>query len=132
VSLLGIARPHGRHRGATVRELQQHIAVLQVSRRELKAAMARLAAENHQLQRQLDGAGIELSGARLDLEEAQRENRSLRAALANATTVSISAGVRDITPGDEPTHPDGINVRPLWARLGIVPGSTDPTHIPAA
>jgi chromosome segregation ATPase len=81
VSLLGIARSHGRHRGATVRELHQRIAALQVSRRELKAAMARLAAENHQLQRQLDGAGW-------GLEEAQREIGSLRAALANATSAS--------------------------------------------
>lgn len=54
----------------------------------LKAGMAQLAAENGQLQRQLDTAGIELSGARLDLEEAQQELAALRAALANATSAS--------------------------------------------
>lgn len=88
MSLLGIARPGGRHRSATIRELHNRITALQTSRRELKTTVARLAHDRHLLERQLDATGIELSGTRLDLEEAQREIRSLRAALANATSAS--------------------------------------------
>lgn len=130
MSLLGIARPGGRHRGPTIRELQNYVRELQLSRRLLKATAHRLAVENSRLERQLDAAGIELFGARWDLEEAQREIAGLRAALANATSVSAPAAVRDIAPDDQPTSPTGINVKPLWDALGIVPGSTDPAHIP--
>ena len=88
MSLLDIARPGGRHRSATIRELHNRITALQTSRRELKATAARLAHDRQLLERQLDTAGIERSGLLLDLEEAQREIRSLRAALANATSAS--------------------------------------------
>lgn len=130
MSLLGIARPGGRHRVPSVRELQRHIAELQLSRRILKATAHRLAVENSRLERQLDAAGIALSGLSLDLEEEQQETARLRAALANATSVSAPATTRDITPDEQPMHPAGINVKPLWDALGIVPGNPDPAHVP--
>lgn len=130
MSIADIVRPGGKHRVPSVRELQRHIAELQLSRRILKATAHRLAVDNGRLERQLDAAGIELSGARWDLEEAQREITSLKAALANATSVTPRPAVRDIAPDDQPTSPTGINVRPLWDALGIVPGNTSPSHIP--
>ncbi|KOU17057.1 hypothetical protein [Streptomyces sp. WM6349] len=120
----------GQHRIPTVRELQNRITTLQASRYELKNLVGRLAHDRQQLERQLDAAGIELSGLRLDLEEAQQELTELRAALANATSVTAPAAVRNIDPGDLPTSPTGINVRPLWDALGIVPGNTSPSHAP--
>ncbi|MFE2140249.1 hypothetical protein ACFXA3_00520 [Streptomyces sp. NPDC059456] len=125
MSLADIVRPHGRHRGATIRELHNRIEALQTSRRVLKSNMAALAAENSLLQRQLDTAGIELSGARLDLETAEREGIRLQAALDNATRLSVRASwARDIDPGDEPTHP--IDVREIRARYGAA--STNPAE----
>lgn len=130
MSLLGIARPLGKHRVPTIRELQRQITELQLSRRLLKATAHRLAVENGQLERDLDKAGIKLSGALYDLEEAQREITELRSALANATSVTTPPAVREVEPGDAPTSPTGINVRPLWDALGIVPGNTSPSHVP--
>jgi hypothetical protein len=130
VSLADIVRPVGRHRGPTIRELQNYVRELQLSRRLLKMTAHRLAVENGRLERELDAAGIELSGVRLDLEEVQRENTALRARLANATSVTAPAAIRDIDPDDQPTSPTGFDVRPLWDALGIVPGSTSPTHVP--
>jgi hypothetical protein len=85
----------------------------------LRAEVAEAAAE--ELQQQLDTAGIELSGLRLDLERARAEGIRLRTALDNATTVHVAAALtRDIWPGEESTHP--IDVSEIRARYG----STDP------
>jgi hypothetical protein len=117
---------------------QQLAADLKACHRQKDAATVaaiKYATEATELQQQLDAAGIELSGARLDLEEAQREIRRLTAALANATSVTLSAGVRDITPGDEPTHPHGIDVRKLRAEHGTAstnPGEYAPLRLSAA
>lgn len=130
MSLLDIARARGRHRLLSPAEL---LAELTATRRQKDSATiaaikyATLAEERLQ---QLDAAGIEMSGLRYDLGEAQREIDGLRAALANATATSSPASQREVGPGDEPTSPTGINVRPLWDALGIVPGSADPAHVP--
>lgn len=116
MSLLGIARPGGRHRVPSARELQRYVTELQLSRRMLKATAHRLAVENGRLARQVDALGIERSGLLLDLETARQEGIRLRAALDNATSVSVSAGSRDIWPGEEPTHP--IDVSAIRARYG--------------
>lgn len=65
----------------------------------------------------------------------QQELQELRAFKANHTKVSAPPGHRDIDPGDHPTEPTGIHVRPLWDALGIgnvitVPGNSDPTATP--
>lgn len=115
MSVLGIARPRGRHRRLSPSE------VTALHRQKDAATVAAI---------QLDAAGIRLSGALWDLEEAQREITSLKAALANATSITPRPATRDIDPDDQPTSPTGINVRPLWDALGIVPGNTSPAHIP--
>lgn len=137
MSLIDIARAPGRHRVLSIRELHRQIAELQSSRRLLKATAHQHAVEAGTLQRQLDAAGIEISGLLHDLDasetahaEAREEGSQLRAALANATSTSVPARQRDIEPGDEPTSPTGINVMPLWTALGIVPGNTSPSHVP--
>ena len=131
MSLLGIPRPVGRHRGPTIRELQNYVRELQLSRRILKATAHRLAVENGWLERQLDTAGIELSGLRLDLDTARQEGIRLQAALDNATSVSVAAGSRNIWPGEEPTHP--IDVSEIRARYGSTnPAAYVPMQLPEA
>ncbi|WP_327300430.1 hypothetical protein [Streptomyces goshikiensis] len=94
-------------------------------------AAIKYATEVTELQQQLDAAGIELSGVRLDLEEAQREIRRLTAALANATSMTVAVGLRDVTPGDEPTHP--IDVSDIRARYGSTsPAEYTPMRLSAA
>lgn len=50
------------------------------------------------------------------------------AAEANRNAVDIPPGVRDVDPDDQPTHPTGIHVQPLWDAHGIGPvhAVTDP------
>lgn len=127
---LGIARPLGLHR---LPSRWQLVADLKACHRQKDAATVaaiKYATEAEERQQELDAAGITISGLLLGLEEAQRENAGLRAALANAAATSLPAGQREVEPDDQPTHPAGINVRPLWDALGIVPGSTDPAHVP--
>lgn len=69
---LHLPRPHGRHRAIDrVRELEAQL-------NELTCQTIRLARENDTLQRQLDTAGIELTGAWSDLEQAVAEIRRLQ------------------------------------------------------
>lgn len=49
------------------------------------------------------------------------ELQELRAFKANATATSIPAGHRDVDPDDQPTHPTGIHVQPLWDALNVGP-----------
>lgn len=72
-------------------------------------AAIKYATEVTELQQQLDAAGIEISGLLHDLEIARQEGIRWQAALANATSVRIASGARDITPGDEPTHPIDVS-----------------------
>ncbi|MFE9844754.1 hypothetical protein [Streptomyces goshikiensis] len=109
MSPLGIARHRGRHR----RLSSSAITALYRQKDAATVAAIKYATEVTELQQQLDTAGITISGLLLDAEEAQREITRLTAALANATTVRIAAGVRDIAPDDEPTHP--IDVRKIRA-----------------
>lgn len=81
-----------------------------------RAARDELEAERDRLEGQLDAAGIEVSGLRLDLEQANAHIKALQAQVANLTAVSVPAGERDIDPSDQPTHP--VDVRPLWKALG--------------
>jgi predicted component of type VI protein secretion system len=48
----------------------------------------------------------------------EAEVRELRAELADARAITVPSWVRDIDPDDQPTHPAGIDVRPLWSALG--------------
>lgn len=126
MSLLGIARPRGRHRRLSPSE----VTALHRQKDAATVAAIHYATLAEERLQQLDAAGIELSGALWDLEEAQREITSLKAALANATSVTPRPAIRDIAPDDQPTSPTGINVRPLWDALGIVPSNTSPAHVP--
>ena len=65
-----------------------------------------------------------------DLDAQTAELRELRAFKANAEKVSQPAGHRDIDPDDQPTHPQGIDVKPLWDALSIGPVHTitDPSQ----
>ncbi|MEU0393867.1 hypothetical protein ABZ208_13990 [Streptomyces sp. NPDC006208] len=120
MSILDTVRGHGRHRGKTPAQLRRE---LDTALCELVGAATRIGelwAERNQLEHLLDQAGIELSGIRLDLDEAERELTELRAFKANVTAVSQPAGQRDIDPADQATAP--IDVRPLWERFGIGPG----------
>lgn len=133
MSLLDIARAQGRHRGLSPAQLLGKIARLERALTRAKftaityaAEATDLRAERDQLEQQLDAAGIEISGLLLDLTTARQEGIRLRAALANATSVSVAAGARDITPGDEPTYPQGTDVTTLRAQFAGI----SPTHIP--
>ncbi|MDX3230547.1 hypothetical protein [Streptomyces sp. ME19-01-6] len=69
---LHLPRPHGRHRAIDrVRELEAEST-------ELACQTVRLARENDTLQRQLDTAGIALTGAWSDLDKAVAEIRRLQ------------------------------------------------------
>ncbi|HEY9369091.1 hypothetical protein [Streptomyces sp.] len=113
MSLISLPRLRGTgaHRSKPPAQLRQeldhatcHLVALATENDALQAA-------NTQLQNQLDAAGIELSGTRLDLDQAQHHIKALEARLANLTAVSSPAGERDIDPGDEPTQP--VRVVPL-------------------
>lgn len=93
-------------------------------------AAIKYATEATELQQQLDEAGITISGLLEDLETARKEGIRLQAALDNATSVSVATGSRDIWPGEEPTHPQGLDVSTLRAQFAARPGRTDPAHVP--
>ncbi|MGW7329690.1 hypothetical protein ACWGIU_14070 [Streptomyces sp. NPDC054840] len=116
MSLLDIARQHGRHRRLSSSE----VAALHRQKDAATVAAIRYATEATELQLQLDAAGIRISGLLEDLRVEREEGSRLKAALANATSLSVDCGTRDIWPGEEPTHP--IDVSEIRARYG----STDP------
>lgn len=126
MSLLGIALAQGQHRGLPPRKLR---SLLQDA--ELRAELAEITCGG--LEQQLDAAGIEISGLRYELEQEQtarkiavQEGIRLQAALENATSVSVACGVRDIWPGEEPTYPQGLNVRTLRDQFA----GASPSHVP--
>ncbi|MFZ3473151.1 hypothetical protein ACODT3_10545 [Streptomyces sp. 4.24] len=119
-------------------QLLQKIARLERAVTRAKFTAITYATEAAELQEQLDVAGITISGLLHDLKQeraarktADQEGIRLKAALDNATSISVAVGSRDIADDDQPTHPTGTDVRPLWAALGIVPGNTSPSHVPA-
>ncbi|MFD5678401.1 hypothetical protein [Streptomyces sp. NPDC127040] len=123
MSILDIARAPGRHRGLSPAQLIRKIGRLEraVNRAKFTAITyateaTDLRAERDQLERQLDAAGIEVSGLRLDLDTARKEGIRLQAALDNATSVHVRAGIRDIDADDQPTHP--IDASEIRARFG--------------
>ncbi|MFI5985107.1 hypothetical protein ACIBEA_30100 [Streptomyces sp. NPDC051555] len=140
MSLLDIARAQGRHRGLSPAQLLGKIARLEraLTRAKFTAITyateaTDLRAERDLLEQQVDTAGIEISGLLLDLATAREEGIRLKAALDNATSVHVAAGVRDITPGEDPTHPQGLDVSRLRARFGGTrPIEYVPLHLAAA
>lgn len=109
----------GRHR-QTPAELRAELAAVKRQKDAATVAAIKYATEVVELQQQLDAAGIQISGLLEDLRVEREEGSRLRAALANATSVTVSCGIRDITPGDQPTEP--TDVRQLRARFaGPVP-----------
>lgn len=53
-----------------------------------------------------------------ELAADRAELLELRAFKANILAINAPAGTRDIDPDDQPTHPQGIDVKPLWDALG--------------
>ena len=113
---LPILRGTGLHRSKSAAELRSELdeATCQLVALATKVDIHRAA--RGQIELQLDAAGIEVAGLRLDLEQANAHIKALQAQVANLTAVSVPAGERDIDPGDQPTHP--VDVRPLWKALG--------------
>lgn len=127
MSLLYIARARGRHRHLSPAELLAELTATRRQKDGATIAAIKYATLAEERQRQLDEAGITISGLLLDLEIARQEDIRLQAALDNATRVTVAASwTRDVSPGDEPTHPQGIDVSPLRARFGGV--STSPAE----
>ncbi|MFE3583742.1 hypothetical protein [Streptomyces vinaceus] len=93
---------------------QQLAADLRACHRQKDAATIaaiKYATEAEERQQELDAAGITISGLLLDLEEAQREIQSLRAALANATSVSDRPARAAVTE----TQPiPVVSTSPVW------------------
>lgn len=133
-----------RHRGKSGLQLQRELAAAERRIAALTAGIDQISAERNQLEAQLDEAGIELSGARHDLQAALNGQKRLNAALrawearwANAHPVNVPAP-RDVRADDDrPTAPQGIDVSSLRAIHRIVPqpaapDATNPANIPAA
>ncbi|WP_412078980.1 hypothetical protein ACLF6K_37185 [Streptomyces xanthophaeus] len=119
MSLLHIARPGGKHRSASRPQIAADLDACRRQKDAATIAAIRYATDAKELQQQLDTAGIELSGVRLDLEEAQREITRLTAALANATSVS------DLGQHPAVTETQPIPVLPLHQSP-----LANPAHIP--
>lgn len=116
---LHLPRPHGRHRAA------DRVAQLEAENTELACKTVALAGQVDLLQRQLDTAGIDLSGLRLDYADAVAEIRRLqqrviddaaekgrlRQALVNARPrISVVT-----SPVERPTEPDSVLPLPQHA-----------------
>lgn len=120
-------RTRARHRGLTPWQLVQKIGRLEREADERTCQLVAMAtdidglkAERNELEAQLDAAGIELSGARLDLEAAERELVELRAFRDNALAVTVPPMERDTSDGaDQATQP--IDVREIQARFATGP-----------
>ncbi|MEV0779237.1 hypothetical protein [Streptomyces sp. NPDC050428] len=125
MSIVQDLRTRARHRGRTPFQLIQKVGRLERENDGMACQLVGLTTEvgellvaRNQLERQLDEAGIELSGARQDLAEQETELVALRAFKANVLAVSVpTVGDREVTPDDRPTEPAGIDVRPLWDAL---------------
>lgn len=108
-----LLRPTGQHRAVDeVARLRTQVAHL-----EQQAATASRESANHrnwwQYAEKKAGEAesivvrqdADLHDLRAQVATLQGELRETRARLANATSVTVPAGERDITPGDEPTQP---------------------------
>lgn len=123
MSLLGIARPSGRHRAVDeVTRLRQQLLALAL----LTASLYRRLAQATAARDAANAKASRLSEIEEYAAEVTRERNRLRAALANATSVHVAAGVRNISPGDEPTQPIPL-ARPLW---GAPFATTNPGRLP--
>ncbi|MFE0088815.1 hypothetical protein [Streptomyces sp. NPDC059016] len=114
-----------RHRGLTPWQLVQKIGRLEraldrakCDGMDLATRVSELAAERAELEDRLDQVVIELADAHVDRAADRAELLELRAFKANILAVDAPAATRDIDPDDQPTHPQGIDVRPLWERYG--------------
>ncbi|MFD9259077.1 hypothetical protein [Streptomyces sp. NPDC059538] len=107
---------------------------LKACRREkdtAEIAAIKYATEAAELRKELHELHAQVFGLQGQLEIAHLEGSRLRSELANATRSSVPATfARDIWPGEEPTHPQGLDVRTLRAQFAARPGSTDPAHVP--
>lgn len=106
-------RGTGAHRSKPPAQLRRELNAATCDRLAQATEIDTLKAARDQLEAQLDAAGIELSGTRLDLEQAQAHITALRAQLANATKLTVPASQDD----EQDTQP--VDVRPLWDALGI-------------
>ncbi|MFJ9420771.1 hypothetical protein [Streptomyces sp. NPDC101249] len=128
--------PGGRHRGKSPSTLRRDLATCERQMLSLIAALDQLTAERNTLERQLDEAGIALSGTRRDLRVARQETARVQAALtatrarlANATAVSDLQ--QHITTQPIPAMQRFETGRVI--RLGASPlAGHDPSHVPPA
>ncbi|MFP3986945.1 hypothetical protein U9R90_05460 [Streptomyces sp. E11-3] len=142
MSLVTRGRRLARHRGKTPMQLRVELDEAVCTLIALTTEVDNLGAERAQLELQLDQAGIDLSGALEDLRASEAEKahlrielHALRAFKANVLATTVPPMERDIDPDEQPTHPTGFDVRPLWDALGPVvavaaPRAADPAHIP--
>lgn len=109
---------------------QQLAADLKACHRQKDAATIaaiKYATEATELRRELEEVHAQLFGLQGQLEIAQLEGSRLQSELANATRVTVPATfARDIWPGEEPTHPQGTDVRTLRAQFA----GASPSHVP--
>ena len=115
-----------KHRGLTPWQLVQKIGLLEraldrakCDGMDLATRESELTHERNELADRLDQVVIELGDTHVALASQTSELLELRAFKANTLAITAPAGRRDIDPGDAPTHPQGIDVRPLWEALGI-------------
>ncbi|MFE6127488.1 hypothetical protein ACFQ6Q_04310 [Streptomyces sp. NPDC056437] len=141
-------RTKAKHRGASVlvgqtpTQLKQEIGRLKRALDRAKCDGMDLATQNAELRAKgserdarfeqfaVDYAVLLEAKQRLEADNARLQGQltETQAALANATAISAPAGVRDIDPDDQPTHPQGIHVQPLWdaAAAGLLGAVADP------
>lgn len=130
MSILQRLRGTGRHRSATPTELRAENQLLLA--REVAASdfFTLLIEDRDQVyacwrqsqQRAADAEQVVVC-LQADLDAVEEELLELRAFKANVTAIDAPAGVRDIDPDDQPTHPTGIHVTTLRDALG-----TGPSH----
>lgn len=105
-------------RGTGKRRAVDRVRELEAENTELACKVIALTTENATLQHQLDTAGIQLSGARLDLEAAVAEIRRLqqRVIRGAATEARLTQALRNARPritavpaqAEEPLSPAGV------------------------
>lgn len=131
MSVIDTLAAHARHRRLTRNQLMVKLGRLEAEADNLVCELVALTTENdaikserNQLEQQLDTAGIELSGVREDLAEAEQELTELRAFKANVLSVSdLSAQSGPAAPA--PTA-DRFNDGPV-VRIGVRPETDSET-----
>lgn len=114
-----------KHRGLTPWQLVQKIGRLEraldrskCDGMDLATQVSELTARRNEIADRLDQVVIELADIHVALAADRAELLELRAFKANILAINAPAGTRDIDPDDQPTHPQGIDVKPLWERYG--------------